>query len=173
MAEYLLLATFITVLSVSTVWIVRTLQKVGKACYQAILPSRRGEIKKPFFAEETLPTLSEKLATIPMPWGWHALRLPNAPVVSRILPRPPVTIPWGWPGSSMSVNGHIPVRNGAADSVLNGRHANHAGFLAPTREATEQADDLPLGIRRAHSGGYYLVTAGQGPLSDARLPWGW
>jgi len=168
MAEYLLLATFITVLSVSTVWTIRTFQRVGKAFYQAILPSRKGKIMKSIFAEETLPTLCEKLPTIRMPWGWRPLESVKIHNGSYKAPRAPVIIPWGWPGSTMQANGHIINRH----AMIMDR-AGHAGPDTQTNTKTDHTEDLPLGIRGNIAGGYHLVTAGQIPLSDARSPWGW
>jgi hypothetical protein len=173
MAEYLLLATFITVLSIATVWTVRTFQQVGKALYQAILPSSRGEVNNLLTPAEELPTLCEKLATVPMPWGWHPLKLSRVQSDTHKLPRSPLVIPWGWPGSNMRINGKARPFPATTGSTMYGRRAIHNGSGVSVGTDIELAEDSSPEIRRNHPGGYVLVTAGRVHLREARSPWGW
>ncbi len=176
MAEYLLLATFVTVLSVSTIWTVRTFKYIGRVCYQAILPSAKSNVRKKSEARlEELPNLSEALGDIRMPWGWEPLKLapveavPADPPVTRT--RPLVT-PWGWPGNPGRSNGHARQVTHNGHSVED-RQASDNGYQADDQQTAEADDGLLMDIRGSQFGGFYVVSDGEVPVSEARSPWGW
>jgi hypothetical protein len=98
MPEYLLLGTFVFILSVLTVWVTRTLQTLGRACYRAFLPSSKSKMEN---SEVILPRLSESLESLPTPWGWRTSERRSIPVDIVVEPSKPSTrIPWGWPGNA-------------------------------------------------------------------------
>lgn len=95
MLDYFLLGTYIVVLIVSTLWIIRTLETIGKACYRVFLPSSKNYSKY----RSTLPRLSKELEKLPMPWGWCALEQKTENTTQVEIVSIDVTIPWGWPGN--------------------------------------------------------------------------
>ena len=67
MLKYILLAVFVFVVSVITIWVIRRLKSIGNASYGAFLPSRMGNIAKP---DKKLRRFSKTPETLPKPWGW-------------------------------------------------------------------------------------------------------
>lgn len=170
MLDYLLLATFIIVLSVTTVWFIRTIESFGKACYQAFLPSSKGDR---IMRYTVLTRLSEKLEYLPMPWGWcpveqqtvHTVQLKIAPV--------PVIIPWGWPGNLIPIRRHRSNKDAQRHQESDGHLANILQFPVPARQKVQPEEDLYLDIIGRQFGGFHHISVGNLAIKDVCLPWGW
>lgn len=176
MGEYFLLFIFVLVLSGLTVWTVRAMKMLGKACYQAILPSSKGNLRDHInrAREEHLPTLSHELNHVPTPWGWEKMPERKTIAVPRAtLAKTAVPVPWGWPGNSRTqisqpldllslfhlANGSQKAGGHAAPAMI-GTRVEHLGLHA-------------LEIYSSSTGALSVVPLGQVPVRDARTPWGW
>jgi len=169
MLEYLLLGTFVVVVSVTALVCTGTMKFIGKACYRVFLPSAKGNHIK---HKPVLLRLSETLEGLPMPWGWcpakpqkrYSVQTETAPVH--------VLIPWGWPGNLFQDHRHnlLTVASGAREDE--NPTADVLQFPAPRGTEDLSWQNPCLDIKGTQYGGFRLVAEGSA-LRDARLPWGW
>lgn len=138
MVFYVSLFIVCTIMAGLTVWMVRSLTRVGKAYYQAILPSARQN-----HHEETPETIhmSAEIESMTAPWGWGPSRKkPQTTSVRQPAPRSG-PVPWGWPGNSkyaVASAGHGTGRHfrGEAEKLRN----EWLRTLGQGRKATASAD---------------------------------
>lgn len=190
MVFYVSLFVVCMIMAGITVWMVRSLTRVGKAYYQAILPSAREHHQT-----ETPETIhmSAEIETMSAPWGWAPTRKrrQNAPVRQPAPRSGPV--PWGWPGNpKQAVNGegHGTGRHfrGEADKLRNdwlrtlgpGRAAT-ASENSNSRNATKPKKVAGLGWPKREGGfefggeiHHYQVIDRPRPTRGRLVkPWGW
>ncbi len=144
MLEYLLLATFVVVLSATTVWFIRALESFGEACYQRFLPSSKGNLIK---NKPVIHSLSEKIENLPMPWGWCAAKQQLKPGVPAAPARLHVTIPWGWPGNLFQDHRHNLLTVVPSERKDENRTAEVLQFPVHRGKEDLSAKDLCLEIR--------------------------
>ncbi len=176
MVEYLLLATFVTVLATLAVWFVRTVKLVSTACYQAFLPSSKGSFRqhiKRIREERDLPHLSKDLEQIPQPWGWRSRARRAEPIEQRPVAAGVTVVPWGWPGHSMNGDHRVQEILEHLNLKFEAPLANALNHATSQAVGGGEADQEAMNIRRTHSGGFRLVRANSLPLSKTRAPWGW
>ena len=180
MVEYPLLILFVVALSTVSIWSIRALKIFGQTCYTALMPGNTDGFLTIFRrarAMADLPSLSEDLRSLPMPWGWKAARRRQV-VHARPLTAIPAagassTAPWGWPGHAVRGSGY------ALDilSVITREHGEPVvrPTPAPVAGRPQAARGNPHGtaIRGNRNGEVKLVAARSYDLKDARVPWGW
>ena len=170
MLEYLLLGTFIVVLSVTTVWTIRALETIGKACYQAFLPSSKGVV----IERGTVSSrLSEKLEKLPMPWGWCRLEQQSTHTVQLNIIPAHIVIPWGWPGNLYQDHSHDWQEETLSFREPEDSTADVLQFPLPMDDDDLSGQDPLLEINGSPYGGFKITAAGGGSNWQARLPWGW
>lgn len=83
------------IMAVVILWVCQALSSVGKAVYQAFLPSSKGNLGP------TGHLNSQRLTTtindVPMPWGWKGDSSPSQVARANAAPTG-VPQPWGWSG---------------------------------------------------------------------------
>ena len=170
----LFVASFIIAMVV--LWLYKSLVGIGKAIYQAILPSSKGNIT----AHVQEPALAMTVNNARTPWGWSG-HTPPATVArtNAALPeekaRDAQSVPWGWPGNKHKIPEYrlkegIPllptsdVRSKASTNMDRRSMAKKIGW--PYREDQfEFAGDTykvtqKMNIRKTN-------------LSKSAKPWGW
>jgi len=84
------------IIAVVILWLGRSLADVGKAVYQAFLPSSKAN-RDPTGHLDT-QRLTTTINDTPIPWGWKGDSSPSQ--VARVTPAAPATLePWGWSGA--------------------------------------------------------------------------
>lgn len=101
----LFVAAFITATIV--LWLYRALVGVGKAVYQAMLPSYKTDVHDAtahLEDERQALTVNDTLT----PWGWAGhVQSSQLARVNKIVEEEPV--PWGWPGNRNEIREHEPM----------------------------------------------------------------
>ena len=91
------------IVSLVLVWLYRSLAGVGKAVYQAILPSNK-DSRDPTRHLETTTKLNTTINEVPQPWGWEGTadlydsKLDSTRIkkLRKNLHKGPSNKPWGW-----------------------------------------------------------------------------
>jgi hypothetical protein len=163
----LFVASFIAAAVV--LWLYRSLVGVGKAVYQAFLPSSvTDDNLTAHVADDRLPLTINDTAT---PWGWGKNESPaQAARTGAVVQDDPV--PWGWPGSKQEIREHNPILNLSSKTLVE-------------PEAETEADNIPQGHigwpyreeKFEFAGKAYKVVRKDAPektdLGLASKPWGW
>jgi len=170
----LFVAAFITAAII--LWLYRALVGVGKAVYQAMLPSYKTEAHDP-----TAHVEEERLALTvndtPTPWGWAKHSTPSRVArTAKIAKSDPV--PWGWPGSSKEIRDHEPLLQLATHALTEPTNHAETESKPDPDDNTESAVGWPYREDKFDfAGKAYKVIRKDAPektkLSSTGTPWGW
>jgi hypothetical protein len=153
------------VVAVVILWIFQSLSSVGKAVYQAFLPSSKGNLGPAAHLDSQ--RLTTTINDVPMPWGWKGGSNPSQ-VARATAASPGVPAPWGWSGE----------KNKARELKRNNAPGNP---YSTTRKATnKQEKEKPSAYREESfdfAGKTYKVKRARKlrktHLKNMGKPWGW